>query len=198
MTLKEEIERSRQASQAVMKYALPLGLWFIVEYITLIASTHNLMFSMLRVPMMVITLLLVFYLVYRIRKKIYSDRFTARQSWLYSLQLMFYAGLIEAVFIFIINKWIMPGNLAEMQAALLAQYEELSNTLKESNSLPALSSIYAQAMETLRESPVETPINTAIGQLSNDVITGMIIGIPIGMILRTKPQKGESTFTNEE
>lgn len=190
MTLEETAKNIVQASRNRRYIAVYLGIWFILEYLQLVASSRNIMFSLLRTPMMVVTPILLFYLVRYQRKRFFTDGFSRLQGFLYSLELMFYAGLLESFFCLVLNKWIMPDNLSRMYEGMMAQYQELGEMLKNSP-YSSLTSIYSSSLESLKDAPIETPINAAINLLSSDMLYGFFWGIVIAFVLKRKPHKEE-------
>ena len=82
---------------------------------------------------------------------------------------MFYASLIEALFIYIYNQYIKPGNLHTLQKAAIEQYENVQQTLAASGSFERFMPRLKEAIEALKEAPVLTPIETAMTTLSNNL-----------------------------
>lgn len=196
MTFEEKIEQAAKAARNRRYLAVPLGIWFIIEYLQLMASTHNVILSLLRTPMMLVTAVLLLYLVYRQRMQFFPTEFSRRQGIFYSLELMFYAGMLEAFFCLILNKWIMPNNLAEMHDGIIAQYEEVGQMLNASP-FTSLKEMFDQTLKALKEAPVETPINAAINLLSTDVLYGCILGVFNGLVLKRKPKATEEVQNNQ-
>lgn len=192
MTIEEKVTGSLKASTQRRYLALILGAWFILEYLQLIASTHNIMFTLLRTPMMVVTPLLVFFLVRYQRQKFFKGDFIWLQGFYYSIQFVLYAGLLEAFFCLVLNKWIMPNNLAEMHTSMIQQYEEMWQLLQ-NTPYTSFANMYSATLETLKEAPIETPINAAINLLSTDMLYGTFFGIINGFILKQEPKSEKST-----
>ena len=192
MTLEENAKRTMMAARNRRYIALALGAWFIFEYIMLIASTRNIMFSLLRTPLMVGTPILLFFLVWYQRKKFFPEEFGRLQGFYYSLELMFYAGLLEGFFCLILNKWIMPDNLYQMYEGMMAQYQDVQKML-ENSPYTAFSGMFKESIEAVKDAPIETPINAAINLLSSDLLYGFFWGIINGLILKRRSSKEDSS-----
>lgn len=169
----------------LMKMALPMGAWFIVEYLLRNAAVRNVMLSFISTPLMIITPIALWYIIRQLRRTILDDQIAAFQAWTFGTQLMFFAGLLEALFIYLYNEFIAPGNLVETQQALIAQYEEVSTTLR-TMGVSTMQQTLQETIDTLREMPVSSAIETAISQLSTEIFTGMLLMVPIAFIVRKK------------
>ncbi len=171
----------------LMKMALPMGAWFIVEYLLRNAASRNVMLSFITTPLMIVTPIALWYIVRQLRRTILDDQITGFQAWTFGTQLMFFSGLLEALFIYLYNEFIAPGNLMEVQQALIAQYEEAAASLR-SMGITTMQQTLAETIQTLREMPVSSPIETAISQLSTDIFIGMLLMAPISLIVRKKKE----------
>lgn len=177
-----------------MKLALPLAVWFIVEYVERIAATHNLMLQLLTLPMMCATPFLAWYIIKQLRDRVMGGMITGLEAWVFGTQLFFFAGLIEAMFLYIYNEFISPNNLYEMQEALIAQYEEVSKLLSETQS-GGIAGQYGQMMsetvQALKEAPIPSAIEAAVNQLSSTLFQGLFLMVPLSFILRQKNKRTE-------
>ena len=182
----------RMVNNYLMKMALPMGIWFIIEYLLRNAAARNVLLSFITTPMLIVTPVALWYILRQLRRRFLDDRITGFQAWTFGTQLMFFAGLIEALFIYIYNEFLYPGNLAEVQQAMIAQYEEAANSLRTMGSFPSMLQPIQEAIDTMREMPVSSPIETAISQLSTDIFYGMLLMIPISLIVRKKGEKSAS------
>ncbi|MBQ0056336.1 MAG: DUF4199 domain-containing protein [Bacteroidales bacterium] len=182
-------ELARMVTQYLMRAGMILGMWFVVEYLVFVQSQSHIIFSLLHAPMMLVTPVLLFILIKKMRNVFFQTRgFRFSQVVIYSSQLMFFAGLIEAIFIYAYNQWLYPGNLLEMRDALIAQYDSLSQTITQMGSTlpPSLVNTFNEARQILAESDINRPIEVAINALSNDVFYGLIWAIPFGLILKRR------------
>lgn len=172
-----------------MRLALPLAVWFIVEYMERIAATHNLMLQLLTLPMMCATPFMVWYIIRQLRDRVMGGVLSGLEAWTFGTQLFFFAGLIEAMFIYIFNQYVSPNNLFEMQQALIAQYEEVTRMLSETQS-GGLAGQYGQMMsetvEALKVAPIPSAIEAAVNQLSSTLFQGLFLMIPLCFLLRKK------------
>lgn len=178
----------KMVNEFLMKWALPLGLFFIVEYCVRNASATNVMLGFFSFPMMLVTPVALWWILRRLRRQLLSDMMLGIQAWSFGVQLMFFAGLIEALFIYVYNQFLHPTNLYEVQQATIAQYEEVYSMIHGMGSWQAYESTLLQAIEVMKEAPVGTAIEAAITALSNEIFVGMILMIPILFIVRRKPQ----------
>lgn len=179
----------RMVNNYLMKMALPMGIWFIIEYLLRNAAARNVLLSFITTPMMIVTPIALWYILRRLRRQFLDDHIMGFQAWTFGTQLMFFAGLIEALFIYIFNEFLYPGNLAEVQEAMIRQYEEAATALRTMGSFPNLLQPMQEAVDTMREMPISSPIETAISQLSTDIFYGMILMIPIALIVRKKKEQ---------
>lgn len=176
--------------QVLMRAGAILGLWFVIEYLVFVMASQNIMFNLIHTPMMFVTPVLLFMLVRKLRQTIYSEvglRFF--QVLTYGVQMMFFAGLIEAFFIYAYNQWLFPTNLMEMRQALLSQYAEVTQMMESVPGNPLgqnLTGAFNQAHDILKEAPVERPIDAALNAISNDILYGILWMIPFGLILKKK------------
>lgn len=176
----------RLVNNYLMKMALPLGAWFIIEYLLRNAAARNVLLSLITTPMMVVTPIALWFILKQLRKKILGDRLFGFQAWTFGTQLMFYAGLLEALFIYLYNEFLFPTNLAEVQQAMILQYEEAASSLRAMGAFPNMLQPMQEMIDTMKEMSVSSPIETAISQLSTDIFYGMLLMIPIALIVRKK------------
>ena len=184
----------RMVNNYLMKMALPMGVWFIIEYLMRNAAAHNVMLGLISTPMMIVTPIALWYIIRNLRRQILDDHISGFQAWTFGTQLMFFAGLIEALFIYIYNEFIFPGNLIEIQQAIIVQYEDAAASMHSMGVMTGLLSTLEETIEAMKEMPVSSPIETAISQLSTDIFYGMILMAPISLIVRKKA----GTEVNEE
>lgn len=176
----------------LMLMALPLAGWFIVEYLVKNASTSNIMLSFFTLPMMAVTPIALWWIIRRLRREYLYDSILGIQAWSFGVQLMFYAGLIEALFIYVYNEFLVPGNIARVQQAAIAQYESAYTTLETLGGYEKWMPKFQETIEQMKELPVTSPIETAISTLSNDVFFAIILMIPIALIVRRRPAAYDS------
>ena len=191
------MKRNRAISQFMMYAALPLGLWFVVEYAVTVVGTRHLMLAALRTPMMLGTPIALCYLLIQIRKRFFpADEFSRFRCWYYGVQTMFFAGLIEAMAVICYNQWIAPDNLAEMRQAMIAQYGEVLQMYQQMSGgqqmLGGLMDNFEQAIEVLKTAEVETPFTAAITLLSNDIFYGILWSIPFSFALHRNPNNNNN------
>lgn len=179
----------RLVNNYLMKMALPLGVWFIAEYLLRNAAARNVMLGLISTPMMIMTPIALWYILRRLRRQLLGDRILGFQAWTFGTQLMFFAGLIEALFIYIYNEFIAPGNLEEVQQAMIAQYEELATSLR-TMGVSSMQQTLQETIDAMREMPLTSPIEAAISQLSTNIFYGMLLMIPISFIVRKKGAGG--------
>lgn len=194
MTIEEQLARNHQVTHFIGRIALPLGIWFIVEYLITVYATRNLALAMIHTPLMMLTPIALFCILRKIRNTYYTkDGFPKRVCWYLTTLLMFLAGLFEAVFVIIYNKWISPNNLMEMRESMLAQAQQLTEAIHNTGQASTFSASLLQGMnlsiETIKNAPIDTPMGAAFNLLSNDIAYGMIISLIIGIILYKKNPK---------
>lgn len=175
-------------NEYLMKMALPLGAFFIVEYLVRNASAVNPLLGLMSFPMMLVTPVALWWILRGLRRKILSNMMLGIQAWSFGVQLMFFAGLLEALFIYVFNQFLSPTNLLEVQQATIMQYEEAYNLVKGMGTMRQLEPYLLETLNTIKESPVPSAIETAITTLSNDIFIGMFLMIPIAFIVRKKPE----------
>ena len=179
-------------SQFLMKAALPLGAYFIAEYMVSVLATGNVLLAMLRLAMAAATPVALFFMLRTLRDRILGGYIRGRHAWLYGVQAMIFAALIEAAFIYIYNEFLVPDNLAQMQQAALAQFDASRAALE---SMPAGGSAsVVEAMgglvEEMRHAPVPTAIEAAVSQLSNDFMVGMVLMLAVAPMVRRHKAQG--------
>lgn len=173
-------------NQYLMKIALLLGGYFIIEYMVHNYSATNILFGLLNLPMMAITVILVYCIIRNLRDKLFDGKIAGFIAWTFGVQLMFFAGLIEAAFIYVFNEFIVPTNLVTVHDQLIAQYEEVLTTLETTGIGSSMISMMQETIELLKQTPVASAIETAITMLSNDIFYGMIIMTFLAPIIRKK------------
>lgn len=178
----------RMINEFLMKWALPLGLYFIVEYWVRNASTTNVMLGFLTFPLMLLTPVALWWILRRLRQRVMSNMLLGIQAWSFGVQLMFFAGLIEALFIYVFNQFLSPNNLMDVQQAAIAQYQEAYNLIHSLGTAAWLEPTIQETLQTLQEAPVPSAIDAAITALSNDIFIGMMLMIPIAFIVRRRPK----------
>ena len=177
-------------NQYMMKMALPLGAYFIIEYLVRNYSASNIFLGVLSLPMMLLTVFFVYKIMKRMRDKLLEGRITGFMAWTFGTQLMLFAGLIEAAFIYIYNEFIVPTNLMNIHEQMIEQYESVMKTIEalpeKSGLVTSASTMMQDTLNVLKETPVSTAIETAMSMLSNDIFFGMIIMAFIAPIIRKK------------
>lgn len=171
----------------LMKMALPLAVWFIAEYLLRNTATTHLGLSVIIVPMMLVTPFAVFRILRRLRRQVLSDMMLGLQAWTFGVQLAFFAGLIEAMFIYVYNQFLFPEAIAQNLQQTLAMYEQMMTQLKEAGVESTFWSDFSQTIEQLREAPIPSAIETAISSLSNEIMMAMLYMIPVALFVRKKP-----------
>lgn len=171
----------------LMKMALPLAVWFVAEYLLRNAAMSSIMANMLTVPMMLVTPYIVFRILKSLRQKLLSGMMLGIQAWTFGVQLSFFAGLLEALFIYVYNEFLFPTAIADNLQATIALYEQMMAQLKETGAYSWMWNTFEQTLETLKEAPVPSAIETAISALSNEIMLAMFYMIPVALIVRKKP-----------
>lgn len=178
---------ARKINDYLAKMALPLGGWFICMYLLRNAATTNVMLSLITTPLMVVTPIVAWWIMRRLRE-LMGGYILGFMVWVFGTQMMFFAGLIEGIFIYVYNQFLFPGNLQRIHDAAIAQYTEVLGTLKEVGAYQQWIPKFEETLEAIQTAPVETPIESAISALSNDMFIGAMIMIPIALIIRRRPK----------
>ncbi len=177
-------------NQFLMKTALPLGGYFIIEYLIRNYTASNIFLGLLNLPMMAVTAVLLFLSIRKLRDLLLDGQISGFMAWTFGVQLMFFAGLIEAAFIYLFNEFLVPTNLVTVHNQLVAQYESALTTIEgmasASNMAASMIPMVKEMIELLKDTPVATAIETAISMLSNDIFYGMLIMAFVAPIVRKK------------
>ena len=204
MTIEEKVERHKQATQYIMTIAMTLGLWFIVEYLLVSLGRNSFMMSEGKILLGAVSAIVLFLMLKHVRNKFFADTdFTFGQCWYYATQLMLFAGLIEALGILVFNNWIAPDNLAELQQAAIHEVElrlseakqttaVIDTTSQIGNLYHTMTDVMDASIETIKEAPVPTPMQAAFSNLFNDIVMGMLWGLPFAQILKKKEKPIEN------
>jgi len=189
-----------EVNQFLMKAALPLGGYFIFEYIIRNLSASHMLLGLLNIPMMIVTVVLVYFIIKTMRNKCLDGYIAGFYAWTFGVQLMFFAGLIEAAFIYIFNEFLFPTNLVTVRDQLLVQYEDVLASVKSlsngSEFVGSMSSMMEETIEALKKTPVASAIETAITMLSNDIFYGMIMMLFIAPIIKKHRQENDQSSSN--
>lgn len=189
------------AAEYTMKAGFILGLYFLVEYLIRIFTIRHLSYAMFEIPFvtLVVHLVLLGLTVYFLYLCVYplsiifrKEGLGAFRAWTYGVQVMFFAGLIEALFVYILNSWILPDNLQLMNQAVIDAFQQSIEQWKQTQTdqaLPALMETLQETQKQLNEMPVQTPIQAAVQTLSNDISYGIFLMIPLSFIVRKKKQQ---------
>ncbi|MBQ7238870.1 MAG: DUF4199 domain-containing protein [Bacteroidales bacterium] len=192
MTIDERVASIKASRQYMMKVALPLGIWFYIEYMLLIQSFFSPAVTILRVPLMATLPLLLYWIVRTMRKRFFDGvRFHTFHGWFFCVNVMFFAGLIDAFGVLIYNKYVSPDNLITIHNAAVAQFRDIQSFLGSSPEMkqgfgPKLLSFFNENAKVLEETPIPTAVEAALKQLSDDIFSGMFWGVPLGLLLRRK------------
>lgn len=192
MTIDERVASIKASRQYMMKVALPLGIWFYIEYMLLIQSFFSPAVTILRVPLMATLPLLLYWIVRTMRKRFFDGvRFHTFHGWFFCVNIMFFAGLIDAFGVLVYNKYISPDNLITIHNAAVAQFRDIQSFLGSSPEMkqgfgPKLLSFFNENAKVLEETPIPTAVEAALKQLSDDIFSGMFWGVPLGLLLRRK------------
>lgn len=172
----------------MMKMALPLAVWFIAEYLLRNAAVSHIGLGFLLMPMMLITPYAMYRIMRRLRQTVLSDMMLGIQAWTFGIQMAFFAGLVEALFIYVYHQFLFPTSIADNVQATIAMYEQMTQQLKEAGTSSSLWDSFAQAIEQIKEAPLPTAIETAISTLSNEILLAMFYMIPVALSVRKKPR----------
>ena len=195
MTIDERVASIKASRQYMMKVALPLGIWFYIEYMLLIQSFFSPAVTILRVPLMATLPLLLYWIVRTMRKRFFDGvRFHTFHGWFFCVNIMFFAGLIDAFGVLVYNKYISPDNLITIHNAAVAQFRDIQSFLGSSPEMkqgfgPKLLSFFTENAKVLEETPIQTAVEAALKQLSDDIFIGMFWGVPLGLLLRRKVEE---------
>lgn len=195
MTIDERVASIKASRQYMMKVALPLGIWFYIEYMLLIQSFFSPAVTILRVPLMATLPLLLYWIVRTMRKRFFDGvRFHTFHGWFFCVNIMFFAGLIDAFGVLIYNKYVSPDNLITIHNAAVAQFRDIQSFLGSSPEMkqgfgPKLLSFFNENAKVLEETPIPTAVEAALKQLSDDIFSGMFWGVPLGLLLRRKVEE---------
>lgn len=184
---RQQLEQRALINNFLMRAALPLGLFFVFEYMFSVWSSDNLLLAMLRLPMLVLTPVLLFLSMRTLRDKVMGGAIGGFQAWVYGVQMMLFAALVEAAWIYVYNEFIAPDNLYEMQTAAIAQYEQSAALFSESPVIRRMNTMVAE----LKDAPVPSAIEAAVQMVSNDLFIAMLYMIPISLIIKRKKQTTE-------
>ena len=127
--------------QFIMRSGFFLSLYFMIEYVFTVWSTHHIFLSLVHVPMMFLTVVLLFLLMRPIRLFFADEGLSGLRAWTYGVQLMFFAGLLEALFVYIYNTWLYPDNLFEMHSAVISQYRQAIDMMQQANAEQTMPSL---------------------------------------------------------
>lgn len=172
----------------LMRAALPLAAWFIAEYMLRNAAASNLTLNIVIVPLMVVTPILLWRFLRKLRDELLGGMMLGIQAWMFGVQMAFFAGLIEALYIYIFNEWLQPGNLAAVQGATAEMYGTMLEQLKQTGAYSNWWGDFEETQKQLKEMPVPTAIEAAISALSNEIMMAMFYMIPLSLILRRRPK----------
>ena len=192
MTIDERVASIKASRQYMMKVALPLGIWFYIEYMLLIQSFFSPAVTILRVPLMATLPLLLYWIVRTMRKRFFDGvRFHTFHGWFFCVNIMFFAGLIDAFGVLVYNKYVSPDNLITIHNAAVAQFRDIQSFLGSSPEMkqgfgPKLLSFFNENAKVLEETPIPTAVEAALKQLSDDIFSGMFWGVRLGLLLRRK------------
>lgn len=175
-------------TQYLTQWALPLGVWFIVEYLARNYAVYNLLLNLLTLPMMLVTAVAVFILVRRLRNTIMPEgKILGVQAWTFGIQLIFFAGLLEALFIWIFNAYLVPDNQQAVHEAMLKQLSETSQAAQATGlNTGFIGQMLQESADVLEQQPIPSAIEAAMSALSNDLFAGMFLMIPISLMVRKK------------
>ena len=171
----------------LMKMALPVAVWFVAEYMLRYASVSNLGLGFVLLPMMLVTPYLFFRILRRLRQTVLGDMMLGIQAWTFGVQMAFFAGLVEAMVIYVFHAFINPAALADNVQATIAAYEQLTAQLQETGAYSSMQDMLQQNVELLKQAPIPSAIETAIATLSNEILLATLYMIPVALSVRKKP-----------
>ncbi len=164
----------------LMKYALFLGLFFIVEYCLTIAATVNILLPVLALPLKIVTPIALYWIIRRLRDTLLDGELRWFQAWAYGIQLMLFAALIEAAFIYIYNAFIAPDTAYRLIQMELQAFEQLAPLMSQySPDFPTL-------LTALKEAPIPSAIDMAVNMISSDLFYGTFLMLIIAPIVRRR------------
>lgn len=181
---RQQLEQRARINNFLMKAALPLGIFFIFEYMLTVWSSGNIFMGMLRLPLFLGTPVLLFITMRTLRDKVMGGSIGGFQTWVFGVQMMLFAALIEAAWIYVYNEFLAPDNLLDLQTAAIAQYEESAAIIAVNPKLQPLLHPLNQMVESLKNAPVPTAIEAAVQIVSNDLFIAIVLMIPISLVIK--------------
>ena len=166
--------------QFLMKHAPFLALFFIVEYTLSFAVIQVPVLALLLLPMKFVTPFLLYWFIKKLRNQELGGVIRGLHAWTYGVQLMLFAGLIEAAFIFVYHSVIDPDAALRLQQYQFQALEQLQPFLGSDSA--SLSEMMAQA----QEAPLPTAIEMAVSMLTNDIMIGMFLMLLVAPIVRRR------------
>ena len=188
---RQQLEQRTRINNFLMQAALPLGIFFIFEYMLTVWSAGNIFLGVLRLPLLLGTPVLLFITMRTLRDKVMGGTIRGFQAWVFGVQMMLFAALIEAAWIYVYNQVFAPDNLYEMQTAAIDQYEQSVAMLSQNSQFqPLLERVNGMVTE-LKDAPIPTAIEAAVQMVSNDLFIAIVLMIPISLIIKRNPQTTE-------
>ena len=181
---RQQLEQRARINNFLMRAALPLGFFFIFEYMLTVWSSGNIFLGVLRLPLLLGTPVLLFITMRTLRDKVMGGTIGGFQAWVFGVQMMLFAALVEAAWIYVYNQVIAPDNLYDMQTAAIDQYEQSVAMLSQSSQFQPLLQRMNGMVAELKDAPVPTAIEAAVQMVSNDLFIAILLMIPISLIIK--------------
>ena len=163
-----------------MKHAPFLALFFIIEYVLSFAVIQFPAIALLLLPLKCVTPFLLYWVIKKLRNQEMGGVIRGLHAWTYGVQLMLFAALLEAAFIFIYHSFIDPDAALRLQQYQFQAMEQLQPLLgSDSASL-------TEMMEQAQAAPLPSAIEMAVSMMTNDIMIGMFLMLIIAPIVRRK------------
>lgn len=168
-----------EVSQYLMKAALGLSLFFIIEYcLSMYALTH-LLWAVVVVLLKCVTPVALYMILRRLRPQLPDGYMPGLMAWAYGVRIMLFAALPEAAFIYLYNQFLCPDALHQTMLQMTSQLEQLQAVVGTQN-------LADETIDLYRSASLPTAIESAVNMLSQDVMCGIFLMLIIAPIVRSR------------
>ena len=157
-----------------MRYGIILGLFWILKYIFVIGAREIPILMHVNTVLSIGTLILLIYFLFQYKLKLDSP-IGYWHCVSFAILLFFFAGIFEAILIFIHTNWIDPAFIPNL-------YENSLNILKEFG--------FESSLAEVQQQPLPSPVYYTFNSLLSNAFIGLILGLAVSpIVVNFKPKK---------
>ena len=162
-----------------------LALWWLTGFVCYVAGLTNQMLGLLAIVLLLSSPLFVAKRLKMFRDMALGGAISFSRGWAYVVLVFFYASLLLALAVYAYFAFLDHGYVIQT----------LRNTMSNPEMMQLLEQYQMDDMlnQTINEMSSVRPIDIALNMLASNLIIGLVVGMPVAAVLKSKSQKDKSS-----